>query len=155
MSAELAPPPAELVDSSGSLTRVARQWFLSITQRLQNAAYGKGFVSLTTKSASIGTTTIPLSQVDSGTYRLNWYARVTTAAGVSSSLAVNFGWTDGGVAQSFAGTAVTGNTTTTWTSGSVVVQSDGNTPLTYSTTYASNPASAMVYSLNVVAEQIA
>jgi hypothetical protein len=53
-----------------------------------------------------------------------------------------------------AGAAMTSNTTTTVQSDTVLVAIDASTPLTYSTAYSSTGATAMAYSLWLVAEQV-
>lgn len=107
-----------------------------------------------TQNASIGTTPIPLPSLPSGLYRLTYYARITTAAGVSSSLIVTFSWTESGVSLSSSTGAITGNTITTVSSGTILIAADAATAISYATTYASNPAGVMTYRLNVVVEAI-
>jgi hypothetical protein len=109
-------------------------------------------IPLASQSASVPTTPFPLGSVSSGTYRLTYYARITQAATVSSSLAVTIGWTDGG-AQSHTFPAITGNTTTTTDSQTWMVVVSG-APLTYATTYSSSGATPMQYALTVTVEAI-
>lgn len=109
-------------------------------------------VVLTAQSASIGVTSIPAASLAGGLYRVTYWARVTTAAGTSSSLSVTLSWTDSGVACSKAFTAVTGNTTATTDSNSYLVNIDGASPISYSTTYASVGAPAMIYALSLTLE---
>jgi len=162
MAGTLAPPPDFLVEReqvSGQvterITRTFRLWLLSLTTAIQAAARVGTIVTLTAKSASIGSTAINTTTLGAGLYRLTFYARVTTAAAVSSSLTVTFGWTESGVSCAASATAMTGNTTTTTGTGTILVLADANTSLTYSTTYASNPGAAMVYRLTITAEQLA
>jgi hypothetical protein len=110
-------------------------------------------VPLTQQSASIGTTTIPTGALGGGLYRVSWYARITTPGSVSSSLTITIGWTEG-VTLSASGAAMTGNTTGTVQSGSMLIRIDGSSPITYSTVYASAGATAMQYRLDVVLEQV-
>ena len=112
-------------------------------------------VSKTGQNAAIGTTTLNLGSTTAGVYRVSYYARITTAGSVSSSLTVTIGWTDHSVAVTGSGAAMTGNTTTTFQSNSVMFYSDANTPITYSTAYAANAASSMQYELYVVLEAVA
>ena len=109
-------------------------------------------VGLVAQNASIGTTNIPLPAISAGQYIVSYYARITTPAGVSSSLTVNLGWTESSIPLLFSGAAMTGNTITTVQSGSQMIIADGNTPITYSTTYASNAANAMQYRLTVIVQ---
>ena len=88
-----------------------------------------------------------------GRYRVSWYLRVTTAASSSSSVAVTVSWTDGGVACSFTGASVTGNTTaTTQPDTSLFLQVDEGTAITYTTAYSSTGATSMAYQLSIMVE---
>ena len=109
---------------------------------------------MTLQEASIGSTSVYSSAIPAGLYRLAYYTRITRAATTSSSLTIAFGWTDGGVSQTFTGAAITGNTTTTYQQATVTFRADGNTPITYSTTYASVGATSMQHSLLIVLEQL-
>lgn len=129
-------------------------FFASLVQPIANAPQFYPTVALTGQSASIGTTPIPLPSLATGLYRLTYYARITTADAVSSSLTVTLTWTDGGVSPSFSGAAMTGNTTTTAQSGSAMVQIDAASPISYSTTYASNTPAAMQYRLTILVEAV-
>lgn len=111
-------------------------------------------VALEEQNASIAAMDLPDRVLPAGVYRISYYARITTAAGVSSSLTVTFAWTDGGVAQTYSGAAINGNTTTSYQSGSIVIRTDEGADVTYATTYASNAAGVMQYSLDVFIEQV-
>lgn len=111
-------------------------------------------VQLTVQDASIGTTPLPTDALAPGLYSVQYYARITTAAGVSSSLTVTISWTDGSVACSLSGAAMTGNTTGTVQTNTYLIKVDQASPISYSTTYASNPAGAMEYSLDIVLQAI-
>lgn len=109
---------------------------------------------LTGQNASISTTAIPTDALASGLYRLTYYARITGPAGVSSSLTPTFAWTDGSASCTVSGAAITGNTISSTGTGTYLVQIDQATPISYSTTYASNPAAAMTYALAIVLETV-
>lgn len=109
--------------------------------------------SKTDQSASIGATEISATH-PTGLYRLSYYVRVTQAASTSSSIQVTLDWSDGGVAPSLSGAALTGNTTTTVQSGSIMILATANAPIRYSTTYSSVGATPMKYRLEVVLEEI-
>lgn len=125
-------------------------------------------VDLTAQTASIGSTTlyaVPSSGV--GQYRLSWNTKVTTAAGVSSSVSLTIGYTDpDGVVVSFtaAGVNSVGAIATTpansTTSTGVLIgvpltlNCKASTNITYSTTYASNAASAMNHNLHLRLESL-
>ena len=137
---------------------MARSWLLwlqdVLVTRVQTAPELRTAVVLTAQNAAIGATPIPLASVNAGRFRISFFARVTTPDGVSSSLTITLGFTDGGVACTQSGAAITGNAVTTTQSGSIMVQSDANAPLTYAVSYASNTPGAMVYRLSLVCESL-
>jgi hypothetical protein len=110
--------------------------------------------SLTAQEASIGTTALQAGSLVEGLYRISWYARITRAATTSSTLTVTIGWTESTLALTLGGAAITGNTTTTVQSGSIIAMLDGASPLTYATTYGSVGATTMQYRLDVIVERV-
>jgi hypothetical protein len=110
-------------------------------------------VTLENQGATIGATAFPLLTVVGGLYRVTYYTRVTRAATVSSSLTVTVNFTDA-LAQTWNGAAMTGNTLTTWQTGTIMVYTDQGSPFTYATTYASVGATSMLYSLRMTVEQL-
>lgn len=161
MPANLAPPPTYWMerdqlthDVTDAITADTRQWLLSVTGRVQQSPLVLAAVALTTQAAAIGATAIPLGALAPGTYRVTYYARITQAATVSSSLTVTLQWTDGGIGQTATFPAMTGNTTATSQTNVILVNIDQGTSLTYSTAYASVGATAMQYALTVVPEQL-
>lgn len=155
MSVALAPAPEYAVTQplTGRLTQLMRYWLLSLADRLNATAEVLASATLTTQSASVSTTNFSLITVLPGLYRLSMAARVTTAATTSSSLTVTFGWTQA-VACTTSSVAMTGNTTATTSTFSVLVRVDQNSAITYATTYASSGATPMVYRLDVTCEQV-
>lgn len=129
------------------------QWLSTLTAQLGSAAQGAGAVHLTAKSATIGATPILVTQF-SGLYRVSFYVRITTAAATSSSVTVTIGYTESGVPLTFVFPALTTNTIQSVQSGTCLLRSDAAAPITYAITYASNPAAAAVYRLDVVLEQL-
>lgn len=110
-------------------------------------------VQLTAQAASITTTAIGSPTAD-GLYLVQWYARITRAATVSSSLTLTFGWTDHTQALTAPQAAITGNTVTTTQSGSLLLFSDASSPVTYAATYASSGTTTMQYALYVALSQV-
>jgi len=106
------------------------------------------------QAASIAATDISGAGLLAGLYRVSYYARVTQAATTSSSLVVTLGWTDGGVAQSYSGADMTGNTTATNQAGSVLIRVDAGQPVTYATTYGSVGGTVMQYAISVTLEKV-
>lgn len=133
-------------------------WLFALANLVQSSGKLVGTaLALTGQKAAIGTTPLVLPALTAGFYRVSFYARVTTPAGVTSTLGgFTLTWTDGGVsipATLAAGDA--GNLNTTFIQGSALVRIDAASAIDYAMGYASNPASAMVYSLGVTVEQVA
>ena len=139
----------------GLVGKVWGEYFLQTAQASEAVPARAGTsIVITSQSAAVSPTDFSGGSLRAGLYRINYYARITTAASVSSSLTVTFDWTDGGVACSFSGAAMTGNTTSTVQSGVYVIRIDGLSPVRYSTAYVSNAAGEMRYSLSVVLEAL-
>jgi hypothetical protein len=126
-------------------------------------------VDLTAQTAAKTTTTlyaVPAAGV--GQYRVSWNAKITTVAGVSSTLGpltIVYTDPDGVVqtitaaAQNSAGTIVisdsTGNSTTTVLLGiPLQLNCKASTNITYAFAYASNAANAMAYNLHIKLESL-
>lgn len=107
--------------------------------------------ALAAQSAAIGATAL-VPVTSPGLYRVNWWARIVQAAGVSSSLTVTIATTDGTVAVSIAGAAITGNTTATVQGQSVILRADAAAILTYSAAYVSVGAPVMKFDLEFAVE---
>lgn len=123
-------------------------------------------VDLTAQTAAITTTTLYAVTV-AGQFRLSWNAKVTTAAGTSSTLgALTIVYTDpDGVAQTItapasiaAGTIATtstANTTAAVLLGlPLLLNCKAATNITYAMAYASNAANAMNYNLHMKLEAL-
>ena len=121
-------------------------------------------IDLTSQSAAIGATVIinSTNAGGAGEFQVVWSAKVTTAAGVSSTLGpLTITYTDpDGVAQSITAGALstsgsvettdTGNTTTTLLSGiPLAINAKIATNISYAFGYASSAANAMNYSLHI------
>ena len=155
MSAALDPIPQSdpLIDESQHMGERWYRWLSAFVTRCLTAILRVAAVHRSGLSSSQSATTIYTPNQTGLIWRVNWAVRVTTAAAVSSSIAVTINWTEGGVACSKAFAALTGNTTATADGDSVVIRSDVQ-PIRYATTYASNPAGVMVYELDVVVEDL-
>jgi hypothetical protein len=113
-----------------------------------------GTVAASAQSASIGSTNLNMGVLSSGLYRVNYYQSVTQAATVSSSLTTAIGWTDAGVAKTFTGAAMTGNTTATYQGETFPVNVDASTNVTYTVTYASSGATPMQFTFAAALERV-
>lgn len=138
---------------------VAKAWLLWLTdtvlKTLQQAPQILKTVALSAQSAAIGATAIPLGSLTAGTYRVSYYARITTPDGVASSLTVTLGFTETANSLSFVGSAMTGDTVTTVQTGTATIVIDAASAITYATAYSSNTPAKMKYRLQVVVERLA
>lgn len=153
----LPTPPyrSPLADRQTGMVEIAwATWFDNLRLRLEKAASSLKSVSVSTQGAAILDTPIPLASLPAGLFRISYYIRVTRAATVSSSVQVTISWTDRLVACSVSGTALTGNTTATLESQTVMVRVDQATPVSYAVAYASAGATSAQYSLDLVIEQV-
>ena len=137
-----------LISEAGNLlSRFWVRYLQSVVNITNNAARKLVAVSKTGQTAAISATALETGTLDPGVYRVGYTARITTAAGTSSSLTTTVTWTDGSV-------AMTGNTTATQQNNTMLIHIDKGAAINYATTYATSGAPAMQYSLYVLAEQI-
>ena len=150
-----APPLNDrIVDVTGWLTDVWRQWFGRMPDTLKAIPSLINVVNLSSQSASLGATDFSNTSLLAGIYRASYRVQITQAAGVSSSLTVSIAWTDGGVGQTATGAAIVGNTVTTGQSDFVLIRVDAGTAVQYSATYSSVGVPAMTYSFTASLEKI-
>lgn len=143
-----------ITDKSGRLIGAAYDWFVRLPLTLSRSVERAHAVNLTGQSAAIAATDCSGGGLNAGLYRVSYYARITQAATTSSSLTVTLAWTDDTLTPSYSGAAITGNTTTTVQSGSILIDVDGAKAINYSTAYASVGATSMQYKLSVVVEKV-
>lgn len=153
---DLAPPPltTDLIVSPKELT-ITKPWEEYLRARdLRIQATASTIVerSLTGQNASIGLTSLIPSA--SGVYRVSYRFRITTPAGVASSLQVSVATIEGGVNCTQSSAAYAGNVNNAPQSGTFLVKCDPATPLQFFTTYVSNPAAAAIYDLELRAEAL-
>ena len=153
---QLAPTPAIVVEQnvtngkiSGRITLLMRYWLIALADRINATTHVLASVKASTQAASISTTSFPILSVSPGLYRLSMSARISRAATTSSSLIV------GGVSCTTASPAMTGNTTSTVGSLTVLARVDEATAITYATTRATVGGTTMQYDLDVSCEQVA
>ena len=131
------------------------RWLADLSDALDRAPERIAHVSLSAQAAAIATTAIPLATIGPGVWRISYTVRVTQAATTSSEVRVTIAWTEGGVAQSQQGALLNGNLTTTREGASHVIRVDQSTPITYAVSYASVGATSAMFSLDVIAEELA
>ena len=146
--------PEEKDYNEGRITDAWVKYFQDQTNTFSTSPNRVGSAQLTTQAASISTTSVSTASLPAGLYRLSYYARISRAATVSSSLIVTLGWTDDAVTVTASGVAMIGNTTATAQGASFMVEIDQASPIVYSTTYASVGGTTMQYKLDVVVEQM-
>ncbi len=152
----LSPIPAqtEITDSQGRITEFFRlRW-----EELRNTfRLAPTVATVTVPAGSLtGAATIPTTAVfttlQAGTYRLTYYIRKTAADGVASSLTVTLGWSDTlGLSQAFAALVV--DSTSAFQTGTITVDADAVTDLTYAVLYASTGGN-MRFKIKVFVEQL-
>jgi hypothetical protein len=152
----LAPPPlrSRLVDEVGLMTREFNNWLRGLTAAINTAStQATPPIMLTGIVGSIGTSLL-VPNAPAGVYRLSYSVRISRAATVSSSIIVTFQWTTAGVVQTFNSPALTGNTTTSLQSGTILASIDGGSLISYSTAYASVGGTTMAYDLALAVEAL-
>jgi len=125
----------------------------SLLPRVDAAAVSVDSVSETGLTAGVTISAIGSDQV-AGKYRFSIYLQVVTPAGVSSSLQVTLTWTYNGVVQTEVFTALATNLTTSHQGTVYSFDIDDSSPVSYTITYASNPAAAMVYAYSLTLELV-
>lgn len=131
-----------------------QRWFREVKDAVDAGARGTGTpANLTAQSAAIPATTL-LAVTATGLYRVSNYLRITRAASGSSSATVTVRYTDGGVACSFAGAAVTGNTTSSVQTSVRLIRADQGTAITIEVAYASVGFPTMTYALDARVESL-
>lgn len=150
-----APPLNDVViDKTGRLTDLWRQWFGRLPATLGAIPSILNVVNLSGQSASLAATDFSNTSLLAGIYRASYRVQITQAAGVSSSLTVSILWTDGGVAQTATGAAIVGNTVTTGQSDFALIRVDAGTAVQYSAVYASVGVPGMTYTFTASLEKI-
>lgn len=157
MAETISTPPlfTEIVDKNRRITSRWYEWLIdAVVARVNQGAQLLATVSLANQTAAVTVTSFAVGTLSAGLYRLTWYLRIMTPDGVSSSVTVSLGYTDGAVPITLSGVPVTGDTTTTVQSLSTLIHVDQAAPITYRTTYASNTPNKMAYRLDLIVEQI-
>ena len=154
----MLPPVPYFSDFVAQANRVAldwSNWFRAVLASLNNAALALARVVASAQTATMATTTLTTLPAISGAsaYRVNYTAQVTTAASISSSLTIAFGWTAASVACSQSFGPFTTNTTHTTPNAVFMIQADPATDVTYTVTYAS-AGTAMAYSFVATIEAL-
>jgi len=137
------------------LSQEAINWLLSLTNSVNAAPQQVGvFVDLDAQNAAIAPTDFDGGSLVTGLYQLSIWSLVEVPDGVSSSVQVTITYTSHGVVQTFVGTNVNGDTTTSKSQQTVPLWIDEGTAVTYETAYASNTANKMEYQLSIALQLV-
>lgn len=129
-------------------------WLLALQNNVNAAPARVGNqVNLSGIVAAIPASDLNADALNAGVYRVSYQLRCSLAAGVSSAAQITVVWTQGGVTQTFTGSNVNGNTTTSRDSDTLIIRPDAGTPVTYALSYASNPAAVAQFELDVIFER--
>lgn len=139
---------------TGRVPHVWISWLQALAHQADAAAFRLQTVSLVAQGAAIAATSVPIASLPAGLYRATYALRITRAASSSSSATVTLRWKDGAVSCAQAFAAVTGNTTATTQSGTILLRADAESPISYAVAYASVGATSMQFSLDVVVEAV-
>lgn len=146
--------------------RVTNTWieyFNNQTQTIDLTQTRVNSIQSTAQAVSIGATDMSGGTISAGLYVLMYYAAITQAASVSSSLTVTLDWKDAGVVKTYTGAAITGNTNSTYQSGAPgfgtaagpgMIYIDGGSPVRYATTYGSVGGTPMQYKIYVTLSRV-
>lgn len=138
----------------GQVTDSWQQFLSTVSQTVSLQPVKTKTVNLTGQNAAIAATDLTGGAISTGLYRVTFFAAITTADGVASSLTVTLSFTNFGLAKSQSGSAITGDTNTTTQSGTLMIYADSATPITYSTAYVSTTPGKMHYALSLVLETV-
>lgn len=137
------------------LSQEAINWLLPLTNSVNAAPEQIGdFVDLTGQNAAIAPTDFVGGDIVTGLYLLSIWSRVEVPDGVSSSVQVTITYTSGGVIQTFVGTNVNGDTTTSKSQQSEPLWIDEGTSVTYETSYSSTTPNTMEYALAIALQLV-
>jgi hypothetical protein len=136
------------------LTEAWERWFDQLQIIIEACAVRIASVSLTDQDGPIVPTDLTDGGLDSGLYRVSYYARITTPATINSSLTISVFWTDGGINQEFTGAAIVGNTTQSFQSETQLIHVDALSPVRYEVDYLSVGAQSMEYALYITLEEV-
>lgn len=129
-------------------------WWLEQQRRTEDSPEQMARVSLSSQSADIAATPVPMPDLTAGLYRVSVYVRVTRAASTSSEIQIDIGFTDGAIALTSVGTNLTGNTTSTFETRTLMLAVDANASITYEAIYTSVGATAMQFKVEIVVEKL-
>lgn len=136
------------------LSQEAINWLLPLTNSVNAAPVQVGqFIDLTGQNDAIAPTDIQ-ADLQTGLYLVSLWSLVEVPDGAASSVQITLTYTANGVIQTFVGTNVNGDTTTSKSQQSVLIWVDGGTVITYETSYSSTTPNAMEYQLAIALQLV-
>ena len=145
----------ELGKTRYPLAQEAINWLLALTNSVNATPQQVGvFIDRTGENDAIAATDFDGGSLVTGLYQLSIWSRVEVADGASSSVQATITYTSGGVVQTFVGTNVNGDTTTSKSQQIVPLWIDEGTAVTYQTSYASGTPNAMEYHLAIALQLV-
>ena len=152
MPLDHAPLQQFFLDANGYVQRVWAAWFRGASSAANTVAHEQ----MSGQSAAVGVTPIssPSLKLAAGIYEVSTYTQVTKADGVSSAVQVTVSWTAYGQVMTDVGVNVNGDSLTSVDKKVFPIRVDQGTPVTFSTTYASNTPAKMQYGIDVVLKAI-
>jgi hypothetical protein len=148
------PVDAAIVEGRGVITTFFRLRWEQLRALFQLSPSVALIQSDLNQSATVVTTNA-YTTASGGRFRVSWYLRKTVADGVNSSLTITLGWVESAVALTEPQAALVTDTIFAEQNGSVTVEADPNSALTFAIAYASNTPAKMRFRYTVIVEQIA
>lgn len=144
-----------IVGKAGKITTYFAQKWRNLTERIESAAFAAAgqILQYSGQAAAIVTTALVVS-ASQPLYRISYELRISQASGATSTATVTIGFTQGGIAQTYVGAALTTNTTTSKQTDSFLIRPDAGTVITVAVAYGSTGAPVMNYESDFVAEGI-
>lgn len=139
--------------TTGSITLFFRQAWEALRAAIATVPTIGSGIDLTNQSAALAGTLLA-TVTSAGKYRVSYYIRKTVADGVASSVAFTWHWTESGIPQTLADTALVTDTTGAVAGNDKMLDVDANTNLTIDVAYASTTPAKMRYRIAVRAEQM-
>lgn len=148
------PKPGLVDPGEGKVTKAWAEWLTDLSASLTRSARRMFSVQVLDQNAALAATDMTNGTLAAGLYRVSYYATLAVVGSVSSSLTVTLDWVDRGSTKTVSGAAITANTLAVAQSGSFLIRADRNSPVRYSTAYASNAAGEMLYDLCLTLEML-
>jgi hypothetical protein len=142
-------PVREPIAGTNLITDRWRIWLRDLLALINTNTNRLATIVLDAQTAAVPATAFGTGVLGPGQYQVNAFTHITTPGSVTSSLAVNVQFTHKGIVCTQTSAALTSNLNTSTQGTPFVFTIDSATPINYSTTYASNAANSMAYSLTL------